>query len=429
MIHHPSRRFKAIASFVAAISVLGLIGLAVNSLVIDSWLVGSLCFAMLLFGVNMLITLTARYVMKRTMAWPDKGRGLVAFITALMFCMLLLIDYPIASWITFDDDSSGISSILTTLLTAIIWVSAYSATWESFIKQKKNLYISSAVTLGFGLASFTLFIYSLIANELFDGTGWKTQFSSFALACMSLATAISAFMVQSDNRKIMSIKEKAESGAGQITIREFDPANDMANAESLVAKDLKLDRFADGTLESWLNAKDVVCEAIAQSSHLYGAYLDDELAGMLFIDKVGADKPYARSSHAWFHAFVQTLDKILFKTVDSLDDAENRLVMSLDPKPNARIALMAVSSELAKLNIADKLFGALEKDLAGCRIVYCSYGDEQHQAFVDNRYEPVASSVLREKSDSVENEFKLTLYMKNLRESVDLIPPAQSQIK
>lgn len=364
---HPSRRFKAVAKAVSCLGVLGSIGLLANKAIFNNTTLEFLCQIDLLFVSNMAVALVARYGMKQAV-WPSiKKRTIAATILIIVSFVLLFVDFEISDRIVGDEGGS-LGYAAASLITATVWILAYTASWKPFLKQAENRYISAGISLTLGTVAMGLYFTSLFAAALNSGIGWKTEFVRFALACISLATSISAFTLQWDSRaerrrKMLAAKIDADS----ISIHCFDPINDIESAERFVAAGLGFDSLSRNSLESWLHSRNAVLEAVANATHLYGAYHHNRLVGFLLADMHGREKQYARSRYSCLRFTKSTIDRIVQKadSSSSFDEAKHRAVTALETNYDAEILLLATDPELTERGIGCKLIEAFEADFAG----------------------------------------------------------------
>ena len=414
MARQPTKRFKRIAETGVSLGALAIIALAVNPLVFQSSVLENVAQLVLLFLANLVLSLPARQLMKRSGSKPEANRIAGAIIFVSLAIVLLFVDNTLIGIIT-DDASSPLASAVATILTAAVWLAAFVSAWKPFLQNPRNRFISSAVSLGLVCIASTLYFGSLLISAVGDNAGQFVDFIRFALACISLSSAISAFIIQWDIRMEKVRQEKAESiGTADIQIRPFNPKENLVEAEALVSSSITLEEFADHSLESWAYARDFLCQILARSTNLYGAYVEDELVGLALVEIRGASKPYARSRYALFHWGFCKWERIMGRDDENARDAALRadLLSELDPTPDAELLLIATSPLMKGKGAGSKLLDSVGADLAG-RSLFLYADDSTDCAFFEARgFREVAQRTMVEESPEGTSEVSYRIYVK-----------------
>ena len=364
---HPSKRFKSTAKVIGLCGIVAAFMLLLNKATVNSDTVRSFGQMGLLFVANMVMALLARYGIGHA-TWPSPAKraaaaaGLVVFFMAILF-----VDYTISDLIA-GDDGEPIQDAMATLVAAIVWVGAYAVSWKPFLQRKENRYIAAGVSLTLGLIAFTLYFRTLFSTALFGGVGWKTSFVQFSLACISVASAASAFMVQIDARNARRREDLSNSlKQSDVVLAEFEPSTDLEEAERIVSKSLLFETDVKSGWALWAYGRDVIYDAMARSTKLYAAYYQNELVGILFANEHGAQKKYERSRYSAFHRAFTLFESFVHvgSGYSSFDEIREELVASLDSLPDVEIVLFATDPELEGKGIGSKLLEAFESEFSG----------------------------------------------------------------
>lgn len=204
-VMHPSKRFKVIAIIALAIAAVSAFALAFNKATFQSEEVTSIAQIGLLFACNLCLALPARLAMMNAAQTDNRLKAVIVGVTlgalvALLFVDSLVVDY------TAGDEQGVIASTISTVVTATIWIVAYVISWKPFLKSPDNQFAAASVSLA--LVSLSLLLYFVVQpikpiKELFGATSAKLDFAQFALACISMSSAISAFIIQWNKRSIV----------------------------------------------------------------------------------------------------------------------------------------------------------------------------------------------------------------------------------
>lgn len=201
-VMHPSKRFKVIAIIALAIAVVSAFALAFNKVTFQSEEVTSIAQIGLLFACNLCLALPARLAMMNAAQIDNRLKAVIVGVTlgalvALLFVDSLVVDY------TAGDEQGIIASTVSTVVTATIWIVAYVISWKPFLKSPDNQFVAASVSLA--LVSLSLLLYFVVQpiKELFGATSAKFEFAQFALACISMSSAISAFIIQWNKRSMV----------------------------------------------------------------------------------------------------------------------------------------------------------------------------------------------------------------------------------
>ena len=131
-----------------------------------------------------------------------------------------------------------------------------------------------------------------------------------------------------------------------------------------------LGSYASNELDAWTSGRNIAQEAIAGSTHLYGAYLHGRLVGFLAADMHGQPKPYAHSVFALCHRLSERVDRLLHQggAANAFDEATWSMLDGLAPHPDAELLYLVSDQSLTGMRIEERLLAAFEQDFAGHRV-------------------------------------------------------------
>lgn len=382
---HPSDSAKAAIGDIAGAVLLWFSIGAVNALTFEDDVIACFSCLLLIFAGNMALALAARHSVNRTAGKSSRLRATAAIVLVLCSLLVLYVDFDAAfSIIGYLEEE--LADDIAMMLMACVWIAAFVTVWRPFLVRRENGFISACVSLALGGISMGLFFFSLIAQGVLGASDQQVQFIRFALSCVSLATAVSAFMNQWQARdRKRRLQRLEEEGAESVEVRAFDPREDLVSAERFATVGMHLDRYTRNGLESWAYGRNCMCGAIAGSTHFYGAYEGNRLVGFLLADMHGQRRPYG---HSWFSACHRLLGAFIgMVDADAAYDAANRrLRAALDPAPDAELVFFAADPELVGKGIGTRLLQAFEGDFAGRRVFLyaddaCTYQFYEHRGF------------------------------------------------
>ncbi|CAM2804849.1 GNAT family N-acetyltransferase [Actinomyces slackii] len=429
MAIHPSRRFKALARAVAVVGALSALALLINALTLASPLVEMLAETALLFVGNMVVALPGRQFMRGLVVHTEARRTVATSAFVVVAVAVLLADYLMVSVIT-NGTTSPLATVVTTIIAAGVWLTAYAVAWKPFLEQPENRYVTALVSLLLVCVSTGLLFGSMVLAAVVESTGRVVEFARFSLACVSFASAASSFSVQWDSRASGLQRQQQESLGGRtVAVREFRPGADLADAEALASAGLRLDRFSRNALESWAYGRDVLCEAIARSTHLYGAYHAGRLVGFALADRHGGTRPYARSRFALYHRAFTLLERVFQRGGgdDRYLAMREHLVSRLDPAPDAEIILLVTEPEVTGKGIGSRLLDAVESDLAGQRVFLYTDEADNHEFFANRGYRLAARETLIEEDADGETDTVCVVLVRTLPDRPDQKAPGTTR--
>lgn len=385
---HPSDTVKTAIGDIIGALVLAFTLNWINEYTVEDYVVACVSFTLVLFAGNMAIALPLRHSLNTTVS-RSLGTRMVA-AAAVIVCSLMILGFDFASMLDLvsDFESERVDAVAM-LVTMLVWIAGYVVAWRPFLMRRENGFVSACVSLILGGLSMALFFLSLIAGSVFGATSQEIQAMRFAFACVTFATAVSSFMNQwSVRQQTLRVERLDADDRDTVDIGTFDPFEDLATAERYATVGMHLDTYTRNGLESWLYGRYCMCEAIARSTHFYGAYEGKRLVGFLLADMHGQRKPYRHSRFALFYHFVGALFVIFDRggADDAYDRVNEQMLATIDPAPDAELVYFASDPDLVGKGIGSKLLAAFERDFAGKRVFLytddgCTYQFYDHRGF------------------------------------------------
>ncbi len=154
----------------------------------------------LLFSLNMGLGLPVRLCMRRAAGMRSHRK--IAAVGCILAALigLLYLDSAVVDY-TAGDEQGVVASTVSTVVAAMIWISAFTVSWKPFLDDPGNRLAAASISLALVSVALVLFFAALPMKDLFGGVGFKFEFAQFALACISMSSAVSSFIVQWDARR------------------------------------------------------------------------------------------------------------------------------------------------------------------------------------------------------------------------------------
>lgn len=418
---HLSEAAKSTIQLLVGATILGIVAASVNAFTIENEYVDGACFVLALFVGNMALALPAHHVVRQSAGKSDSSRAAIASGLVAGMLVLLMIDFSLM-YITAAEYLARSATAIACFLTGLVWIGAFVLVWRPFIDQAENRFIAASVSFALGCVAIALFFAGLFAEGFLKAAASKISFVQFALACVSFASVATVYLSQRETQAQRKLRQaRIVEEVPRVEIREFYPG-DLAAAERFAGEGMHLDRYAENRLEAWLHARDVLCGAIARSTHLYGAYEGDRLTGFLLLAQRGADRPYARSRYALYHSVFSRILAFGLKgeREDDYDSACRQMHAELDPVPDVEIVLFATDPEHIGKGVGSTLLTSIQRDFKG-KLAYLFTDDECAYQFYERRgFARVGVRDVPLEAPNGTKDLKCMLYMKRLLDSCEL---------
>ena len=390
------KRFRRVMRLVVGVAALAVSMAAINAIVLDDPLLETVSTLALVFVGNMALTIPARSAVRQAHGTSARARVCVAVALVAGSLVLLALDYVVVDT-ALGDISLELALPLGFLLDALVWIGAFVAAWRPFIVREENRYIAACMSLALGTVSMVLLFVGLFRQSLSGPSSYVTSDIGFMLSCVSFATAISTFMAQRDARTRQHASKNLGAGDDEkVVVRALRPRADFSDAKALVAEGMYLGSYASNELDAWASGRSVAQEAIAGSTHLYGAYLHGRLAGFLAADMHGQPKPYAHSVFALCHRLSERVGRLLHQggAADAFDEATRSMSDGLAPRPDAELLYLVSDQSLTGMHIEEALFTAFKRDFAGHLVYLCTDGTDEDDACTQHGFELVSTRTI-----------------------------------
>lgn len=150
-------------------------------------------FGAFMLAANLAMAYASRFAYRKLPHSRMRWRALQALLITLTFVALLRIDLGLVIGAVESYTDSGIIAI-SEFVTMITWVASFTLVWGAFIAESENSIIAKSLTLLLAMMSAALFFAEPIAHFLGIDAATEVSISKYALTCLALAVALSAFM-------------------------------------------------------------------------------------------------------------------------------------------------------------------------------------------------------------------------------------------
>jgi hypothetical protein len=149
-------------------------------------------FAASMLVANLCMAFAARYAYRTLPHTRMRWRALQALLITLAFVGILRIDLGMVINSVASYTDTGVIAI-SQLATMITWVTSFTLVWTAFIAETENSIIAKIITLMLACLSAALFFAEPVTSFLDIQADHEVAVSKYAITCLGLAVAISAF--------------------------------------------------------------------------------------------------------------------------------------------------------------------------------------------------------------------------------------------
>ena len=153
---------------------------------------------------------------------------------------------------------------------------------------------------------------------------------------------------------------------------------DFNTARKYAIVGMNLNRYTSNNFELYFYSKYFWYSEISKATRAYGAYIDDELVGVLLANIKNEPKIFKSIRHKLFVKFISCIIDIGYKAAAGVYDEANRQMLNsfrAENEPDGELNFFAVNPEIKGKGIGTLLLNQLEHDESGKLIyLYCDSG-------------------------------------------------------
>lgn len=175
----------------------------------------------------------------------------------------------------------------------------------------------------------------------------------------------------------------------QIRIMKLKKAN-FEDVRQFAIDGMHLDWYVNNKLELYLYSQYFIYTELARATHAYGAYIGNNLVGVLLANMHGQPKTYHFPIRKWLLKLIgQGIALLYGKTAGQYDTANQKMLTAYlnEHQPDGELNLFAVKPNIIGRGIGTRLLNQLSKDEAGKQIYLYTDSGSTYQFYFHRGFE------------------------------------------